>query len=253
MTHPSPKGKIALVTGSARRVGRAIALALAHEGMHLCIHYATASSADEAESVAELIRAEGVRAITVQADQSKPAEVDRLFDRIRQEYGRLDLLVNSASLFFKGDLLSVSYEDWQRVMDINLNGVFYCSQHAVRLMKERTGDASGGSIINITDLSAFTPWKGFPAQSVSKAALKMLTEMFALASAPEVRVNAIAPGPVLRDEGNSPEQWEAIGKRLPVQHTGDPSDVAEAVIFLATQSFITGETLIVDGGEHLLS
>jgi pteridine reductase len=247
MTAIDLKGQVALVTGSARRVGKAIALELARHGVHQVIHHS--NSDQEAESTASEIRALGVEAISVKADQRQSAEVDRLFQTIKQHYGRLDILVNSASVFRKASILEMSVEEWQLVLDINLTGPFLCSQQAARLMRE---SGRGGAIINIIDLGAFSPWKNHPHHSVSKAGLKMLTEVLALSLAPDIRVNAIAPGPVLRDEGHTPEHWQQVGQRLPVKHTGDPSDVAQAVVFLASQPFITGETLRVDGGESLL-
>ncbi len=239
-------GKVALVTGSARRVGKAIALELARQGMRQIVHHS--SSDQEAAETAAEIKALGVDAIIVKADQTIPGDVQRLFDTIRQHYGRLDVLVNSASIFHRASIIDLSLEEWQNVLDTNLTGPFLCSQQAARLMRE-TG--SGGSIINIIDLSAFAPWSGYPHHSVSKAGLKMLTEVLALSLAPEIRVNAVAPGPVLRDDDHTPEQWERAGQRLPLKHTGDPMDVAQAVVFLASQPFITGVTLRVDGGESL--
>jgi NAD(P)-dependent dehydrogenase (short-subunit alcohol dehydrogenase family) len=241
------KGKIALVTGSARRVGKAIALELARQGMHQVVHHK--ASDQEADETAAEIRALGVEAIVVKADQSQPADVQHLFDAIRAHYRRLDLLVNSASIFNRGDILDITYEEWQNALGVNLTGPFLCSQQAARLMRE---GGSGGAIINILDLSALHPWKAYPHHSVSKAGLKMLTEVLARSLGPDIRVNAIAPGPILRDESNTAERWAEIGKRLPLDHTGDPQDVAQAVVFLATQPFITGATLRVDGGEYLV-
>jgi len=240
-------GKVALVTGSARRVGKAIALELARQGMRQVVHHS--SSDEEAAQTAAEIRALGVDAIIVKADHTQPDEVQRMFETIRQHYGRLDVLVNSASIFQPAAILDLSVEEWHHVLDVNLTGPFLCSQQAARLMRE-TG--SGGSIINIIDLSAFHPQKMYPHHAVSKAGLKTLTEVLALSLAPDIRVNAIAPGPVLRDAGSSPEKWEMFGQRLPVKHTGDPADVAQAVVFLASQPFITGATLRVDGGESLI-
>lgn len=243
----SLKGKVALVTGSARRVGKFIALELARQGMHQVIHHG--NSDQEAAETATEIRALGVDAIVVKADLSQPVQIEQLFAAIRQHYGRLDLLVNSASSFKSGSILDVPLEDWQEALDVNMTAPLLCSQHAARMMIER---GEGGAIINITDMSAFQPWKAFPQHSISKAGMVMLTEVLALSLAPSIRVNAIAPGPVLRDQGNSPEKWEQIGRRLPMGRTGEPGDVAQAVVFLATQTFVTGVTLQVNGGEHLI-
>src|SRR5258706_755659 len=163
------KGKIALVTGSARRVGKGIALALAHQGMDLVIHH-HGSDHEAGETATEILKM-GRRAIIVKADQSQPDQVEQLFSEIRHHYGRLDLLVNNASSFDKAVFLDLTLEQWHHVMDTNLTGPFLCSQHAARLMRE-TG--TGGAIINIADLSAFHPWKSYPHHSVSKPGLIML-------------------------------------------------------------------------------
>src|SRR5579859_3032409 len=246
MTTIDLKGKVALVTGSARRVGKAIALELARCGMHQVIHHNHSNA--EAQTTAREISALGVEMAIVKADQSQPAEVERMFAEIRARFGRLDLLVNSASLFERGSFIDLPFEDWQRSLAVNLTGPFLCSQQAARLMREK---GEGGAIVNILDMSALKPWKSYPAHTVSKAGLASLTELMAVSLAPDIRVNAIALASVLRDEERSPEQWEAIGKRLPVGHTGDPSDAAQAVVYLATQPFITGTILRVDGGDYL--
>lgn len=243
------KGKVALVTGSARRVGRTVALTLAEAGMDVVIHYGSANSKSDANDTAKQARKLGVQAAVIQADLLKATNITRLFERIDKVFGRLDVLVNNASTFEKSDVTSMSLEDWNETLNINLTAPFLCCQGAVRLMREHK---TGGSIINILDLSAFGVWHTYGAHSVSKVGLKALTEVLALSVAPDIRVNAIAPGPILRDEGNSPERWEQIGKRLPLKHTGEPADVAQAVVFLATQPFLTGVTLRVDGGESLL-
>jgi pteridine reductase len=242
------KGKVALVTGSARRVGQTIALTLAEAGMDVVIHYGSDSSTDDAADTAKQARAHGVRAEVIQADLSKADEITRLFEQIDDKFGRIDVLVNSASTFEKSDVTKMSLEDWNETLNINLTAPLLCSQHAIRMMRDHK---TGGSIVNILDLSAFTIWRTYGAHSVTKTGLKALTEVLALSAAPDIRVNAIAPGPILRDEGNSPERWEQVGKRLPLQRTGEPADVAQAVVFLATQPFLTGVTLRVDGGETL--
>lgn len=242
-------GKVALVTGSARRVGRYIALKLAACGMHMVVHYGNPSSAPEAETAAAEMAAHGVQVKIIRADLSDPEQIAALFAQVQKHFGRLDLLVNNAAIFPRQTLMDASLADWQNVLAINLTAPFLCSQHAARLM---LAQESGGAIINIADLSAFRNWREYPHHGVSKAALVKLTEAFALELGGKVRVNAVAPGPVLRDEANSPEAWQRIGARLPVGSTGHPNDVAEAVAFLAAQPFITGVTLRVDGGEYLL-
>ncbi len=243
------RGKVALVTGSARRVGRHIALKLAARGMHVVVHYGNPSSAPDAQSAADAIAAQGVQTRIVRADLGDPEQIAALFAEVQAHFGQLDLLVNNAAIFPRQRLMDASLADWQNALAINLTAPFLCSQAAARLM---LAQASGGAIVNIADLSAFRHWREYPYHGVSKAALVKLTEAFALELGGKVRVNAVAPGPVLRDEGNSPEAWQRIGERLPVGSTGQPDDVAEAVVFLASQPFITGVTLRVDGGEYLL-
>jgi NAD(P)-dependent dehydrogenase (short-subunit alcohol dehydrogenase family) len=240
-------GKVALVTGGARRLGKAIALGLAQEGMHIVVHYG--GSADAAEETVGEISALGVEAVSAQADMGQPEDIARLFDVLRERFGRLDVLVNSAANFQKKDFLEVTLDDWHAVMSVNLRAPFLCSQHAARLMRE--GD--GGVIINITDLMGITPRRTFPIHSISKASLISLTEVMAISLGPDIRVNAIAPGAILPPAtvGES-DTWDRMGETLPVKHTGDPVNVQQAVAILAKNDFMTGHVLVVDGGESLL-
>ncbi|GAB4573579.1 MAG: SDR family oxidoreductase [Anaerolineae bacterium] len=239
--------KIALVTGSAHRVGKAIALTLASEGVHIVVHY-HGSEEDAQETVRE-IKSYGVRAFPLRADQSDPAQVSALFEAIQREFGRLDILVNSAGMFKKTDFLEISYEEWQRVLSVNLTGPFLCSQHAARLMLAQ--EPPGGVIINIIDNSALQPWDQFPHHSVSKTGVLMLTRLLARRLAPEIRTNAIAPGPVLKEPGRSDESWARVAERVPLKRNGTPEDVGRAVVYLAREDFLNGVVLNVDGGEHL--
>ncbi len=243
----SLKDKVALVTGSAHRVGKAIALALAAEGVHIVVHYSSAET--EAQETVREIKSLGVQAISFRADQSDPAQVSALFAAIRENFGRLDILVNSAGMFKKTDFLALTYEEWQRVLAVNLTGPFLCSQEAARLMLAQ--DPAGGVIINIIDNSALQPWPGFPHHSVSKAGVLMLTRVMARRLAPAIRTNAIAPGPVLKEPGRTDESWAQIAARVPLQRNGTPEDVGRAVVYLAREDFLNGVVLNVDGGEHL--
>jgi NAD(P)-dependent dehydrogenase (short-subunit alcohol dehydrogenase family) len=239
-------GKVALVTGGAHRVGRAIALALANEGTNVLVHYGGSAAAAE-QTVAE-IAALGVEADEAQADLSQPEQVERLFGALRERFGRLDVLVNSAASFRQHDFLEATVEDWQQVMQVNLRAPFLCSQHAARLMLED----GGGVIVNIADLFGMTPRRSFPLHSISKAGLIMLTRVSALSLGPDIRVNAIAPGAILPPASHDLAAWDRMGKVLPVKRTGDPRHVGEAVVYLAKNDFITGHVLVVDGGESLL-
>ncbi len=248
------KGRVALVTGGARRLGRGIALALARAGSDVVIHYR--GSREEAEQTAGDISALGVEAHLAQADLGLPAEIERLFIDLRDRIGRLDILVNSAAGFESCPFEELSAALWDRVMALNLRAPFLCSQQAARWMKESVLRGRGaGLIVNLGDLSGVNPWLGYAAHGVSKAALIHLTKVAARELAPEVRVNAVIPGAILPPPGVDPDssEWQKMGERVPARRTGDPADVGETVVFLATNDFITGETIVVDGGEHLLS
>jgi pteridine reductase len=238
------QGKTAMVTGAGRRLGAAIAEALAGRGCHLLIHHHASPQA--AAEVARRAGDQGVQAHLAQADLSRFEGVQRLFEIFDDHYPQLDLLVNSAAIMQAIDLLSATEEDWQRTMALNLKGTFFCLQQAALRMQ-----ALGGLIINISDVAGRRPWPRFPIHSVSKAGVEMLTQVAALRLAPKVRVNAIAPGPVLRPEKMPESRWERIGDALPLHRTGEPGHVVQAVLFLAENDFITGETIAVDGGDAL--
>jgi pteridine reductase len=223
-------------------VGRTIALSLADQGCDVVVHYHT--SAEAAEATASGILGRGVRALPVRADLQRMEGISALFQAIDQAFGGLDLLVNSAAVMVPGELLRVSPPDWQRTVGLNLRGTFFVLQLAAERMRRR----GGGSIVNISDVAGLRPWKRYPLHSISKAGVEMLTQVAALSLAPEVRVNAVAPGPVLKPDGMAEGRWEEIARDLPLQRGGSPEDIARAVVFLFENDFITGETLVVDGG-----
>lgn len=238
--------KVALVTGAARRVGRAIALGLAGRGASIIVHYRS-SEADARHTVADL-RALGVRAEAFRADLGRPVEIGALFEAAARDFGRVDVLVNSASTFRPGNVLEVTAEDWDAVMNVNLRAPFLCSQHAARLMLER----GGGVIVNIADIAGQVPWVRFPHHSVSKAGVVMLTKVLAKSLGPDVRVNAVVPGPILKPDDMPDTRWERLGVVLPLRRTGDPGNVVQAVLALVENDFVTGAVLNVDGGDALL-
>jgi NAD(P)-dependent dehydrogenase (short-subunit alcohol dehydrogenase family) len=241
------KGAVVCVTGAARRVGRAIALEFARQGAHLVIHHS--SSDADAESAAAEARALGVEALIVKANQADPDDVTRMFDAIREHYGRLDVMVNSAASFKRTPLLEIDFAEWQSVIGINLTGPFLCTQHAGRLM---VAGGRGGAIINISDNSGLKPWAARPHHSIAKAGVIMLTQVSSLALAEHnIRVNCVVPGPVLRPAGEPEEVLESIARGLPLKRIGQPNDIARACVFLATNDFATGSILRVDGGEGL--
>ena len=236
------RDRVALVTGGAHRVGRAVARALARQGAHVAITY-HASAEQAGQAVAE-IKALDVEALAVQCDQSEPARVAAVFDAIKETWGRLDILINSAAIMQQKTFLDITPEDWDATLDINLKGPFLFSQHAVRMMLVQ----GAGVIINIADEAGLTPWPRYVHHSVSKAGVVMLTKATALALAPQVRVNAIAPGPVLKPQGWTEERWDTLRPATPLDRLGSPQDVCEAVLYLVRADFVTGHVLVVDGG-----
>lgn len=236
--------KTALVTGGAHRVGKSISLALARAGANLVVHYN--ASAGPAEETAAQARALGVRAITVQADIGDLDAVRAMGERAA-ELGGVDILVNSASYFKTTPIPTDEFSAWKEVTAILIDGAFYCSNLFGREMIRR----GEGAIVNIVDLSAWEPWPHFAAHSVGKAALLAMTRQLALEFAPHVRVNAVAPGPVLPPPGYSPEKVAQTARHTLLGRWGSPEDVAEAVLFLVRADYITGDTITVDGGERL--
>ncbi|MGH2593840.1 MAG: SDR family NAD(P)-dependent oxidoreductase [Anaerolineae bacterium] len=238
------RNRIALVTGGAHRVGKSIALALAAEGAHTIITYL--SAAEEATRTLGEIEACGVRALSIKADQRDPAQIDTLFAAIRDRFGRLDILVNSAAIMERRTIFDITPDDWDRTLGTNLRGPFFVAQAAARLMRQ-----TQGCIINIADSSALHPWPSYIAHTVSKAGLVALTQALAVALAPSIRVNAIAPGAVLKPQNWSDEQWAKLAARIPLQRHGTPEDVAQAVLYLIRSDFVTGQLLVLDGGREL--
>lgn len=236
--------RVALVTGGAVRLGRAISVGLAEAGYDLVVHFR--SSRAPADEVARLVEGLGRRCVAVRADLADPGAAPTLVEAARSAYGRLDLLVNSAASFDERRLLDVDADAWDEVMDLNVRAVHLLVREAATLLA-----ATRGAVVNLVDLSAFQPWTEYPAHAVSKAALAHLTRVQARALAPEVRVNAVAPGAVLPPDGYPPERLQALRERTPLQTLGSPEDVVQAVIFLAGAAFVTGQILAVDGGRLL--
>lgn len=239
------KGKIALVTGSAHRVGKHIAIALGNEGCHLAIHYH--GSKEKALTSVEEIQALGVKAFAFQANLSKYEEIIDLFQEIDQTFEGLDILINSAAILLRRDLLEVDIHEWNQIMNLNLKGAFFCLQQAAIRMHSW----GGGVIINISDIIGRRPWAHYPVHSISKAGIEMLTKVAAIELAPEIRVNAIAPGLILAPESMQPKRWQELADASLLQRPGSPEDVARAVLFLLKNDYISGETLVVDGGMQL--
>jgi pteridine reductase len=238
-------GKTALVTGGAVRVGKAIALALAGAGADVVINYH--SSADAAIQTVAEIEALGRRALAVKADVSQGNQVQALVNAAVERMGRLDVLINSASLWRRTPWAELDEAAWDQLVDIALKGPFLCARAAAPHLTAH-GD---GAIVNIVDLSAIIPFRNYLPHSAAKAGLVNLTYSLAMELAPAVRVNAIAPGPVLPPPEYTEQQVQAAARRTLIGRWGTAEDVAQAAVFLAQAPYITGVMLPVDGGERL--
>lgn len=237
-------GKVALVTGAGTRVGRVIALALGRAGMRVGVHYA--GSQKGARQTADEIVAGGSDARTLPGDLVDPATGPRLVEHVVKVFGSIDVLVNSAAVMLRTPVGEVLVEDWDAMFALNLRAPFFLSQAAARAMGDR-----GGVIVNIADLAAFETWRNYIPHSITKAGIVQMTRGLAHALAPRVRVNAIAPGPVLLPEGWTQEDADKLVSTTPLGRLGTPEDVAQAVLYLLSADYVTGETIIVDGGRHV--
>jgi len=236
------EGRVALVTGGAKRIGRSIIEKFAAEGADIAINYA--SSKLDAESLAADVRKLGRRALAIPANVSIKKEVQQMFQKIEGEFSRLDILVNNAGMFSAADFLDLTEEQWDAIMSTNLKAQFLCAQAAAPLLK-RSGR---GRIINISSLGGMLPWPKFTHYCVSKAGVIMLTKCMARALAPEILVNSVAPG-TIQFPGEGPD--DDYIRRAPLHRTGKGSEIADAVFFFATTEFVTGQILAVDGGRSL--
>jgi NAD(P)-dependent dehydrogenase (short-subunit alcohol dehydrogenase family) len=235
-------GAAALVTGAGRRIGQAIAIGLAQAGCDVAVHYH--GSAAGAEQTARAIREGGRRAELLQADLSDAAAARGLADQAARAFQRLDVVVNSAAIMVREPIETVTPESWDRTLDLNLRSVFFVSQGAIPHLRR-----AKGKIVNLADLAGLEPWPAYVPHCVSKAGVIMLTKALARALAPDVAVNAVAPGAVLL-----PDQWDAkdrehIRETTPLERLGSPADVVAAVKFLlAGTDYVTGTVLVIDGG-----
>jgi pteridine reductase len=239
----SLSNRVALVTGAGKRLGRAVAVGLAEQGADVVIHYRS-SQAEALDAVAEIEKL-GRRSVALPVDLAKISELPQLFQKVEEHFGRLDILVNSAANFLQTEFAATTEKLWDESLDTNLKAVFFCCQAASPLLKK-----SNGAIINFADIGGILGWPGFIPHSISKAGVIMLTRCLAKELAPEVRVNAIAPGTITMP--GDPPQWEADFVRLaPLHRSGRPDDIVTAVSYLADAKFVTGQVLVVDGGRTL--
>jgi NAD(P)-dependent dehydrogenase (short-subunit alcohol dehydrogenase family) len=239
------EGKTALITGGAHRVGKAITLTLARAGANVVVNYYSSDAAAR-ETVREA-EALGVGGLAVQADVGVLAQARALVASAADRFGAVDILINSASIWLKTPLPMGDFADWHRVLGVLLDGSMYLADAVAPMMQAR----GEGAMVNIVDLSAWKPFSGYVAHSVGKAGLLALTRALALELAPAVSVNAVAPGPVLPPPDYGPAQVERVASRTLKGRWGSAQDVADAVRFLVEADYITGEVLVVDGGERM--
>ncbi len=241
---------LALVTGSAHRLGKAFAISLARMGYSIALHYHGAEN--EAHRTKNEIESIGVSAHLLKADLADPAQIKSLFTELdfilhhSREAFILSAVVNSAAIMPVGNPRELELKDWDSALDLNLRAPFLIAQQAARRMTE------GGLIVNITDIGAQKAWSRYPSYTVSKAGLESLTKMLARSLAPEIRVNAIAPGLVLPSDVVTPMQWQKLVERLPLKRAATLDEITSTLEFLIKNEYITGQTIVVDGGYSLI-
>lgn len=238
------EGKVALVTGAARRIGRGIALRLASEGADIAITYRR-SKADADSLVAE-ISALGRSSVALRADVTSVSDIRAAVESAAAFRGRLDILVNNAGMFSASSVAELTEEQWDTMLSTNVKSQFFAAQAAAPHLRR----AGNGKIINLASLGGILAWPNYPHYCVSKAGVVMLTRCLARALAPEITVNAIAPG-TISFPGDAPEIAEDFVRRAPLKRTGESEDIAGAVSYLVQADFVTGQLLVVDGGRSL--
>lgn len=237
---------VALVTGSGRRLGRQIAYALAQKGFNIVINY-NVSRAGAREAV-EYIQGLGRDALALRADISKRSEVQAMVKSAIKHFRKIDLLVNNSGIFVDSALEKTTDTIWDKTLAINLKGAFLCSQIVSRYMLQR----KSGRIINVASLGGIQAWRNHLPYSVSKAGVIMLTKCLAKSLAPDILVNAVAPGTIIISEEEESSSWHENPEKFTLRRYGNPSDITDLVVFLATTAtYITGQTLVVDGGRHI--
>lgn len=236
-------GCVALVTGAGHRVGRALAVALGAEGMTVAVHFNSAR--EEADETVKLIETAGGKAAAFGSDLSEAGSAAKLVGEVAKTFGALDVLINSAAVMKPHTFGTISESEWDETMSINLRAPFFVAQSAVSAM------SNGGAIINIADLAAYETWPSYIPHSISKAGIVKMTEGLARVLAPGIRVNAIAPGAVLLPDDWSDKTGERLSDTTPLRRIGDPQDVVDAMLYLLRADYVTGETIVVDGGRRI--
>ena len=237
-------GRVALVTGAAKRLGRAVALRLAHEGADVAVHYG--KSASEAHELVAEIEKLGRRSASFSAELTNIAAVQKLVADVASHFGQLDILVNGAANFLETKFGATTEATWDASLDTNLKAPFFLSQAAAPHLTK----SGHGVIVNFADIGGILGWTEFLPHSVSKAGIILMTRILAKELAPAVRVNAIAPGTISMP--GDPPEWQAdFIRRAPLRRTGRPEEIADAVMYLIRAEFLTGHTLVLDGGRTL--
>lgn len=242
------RGTTAIITGGALRVGRAFGLALARCGVNILVHYNR--SRGPAAETAQAIEAHGVRAVTHRADLSQDAQIETIVPAALEAFGRVDILINNASVFEPGDFATTTAAEWDRNLQINLKAPFLLSQAFAAALPE----GRPGKIINMVDWRALRPGADHFAYTISKAGLVALTRSLAVALAPrDIQVNALALGAILPPAGATQEYLDRLTAQIPARRFGGPQDVVNALLYLLEGGdYVTGEVLLIDGGRHLV-
>ncbi len=254
------KGQKALVTGGSSGIGKGIAIALGHAGADVLVNYS--SRAEEAEKVAEEIRRCGAKAITHKADVSKEDQVEAMFQRMIEEFGTVDILINNAGVQKDAPIDQMTLAQWQFVLDINLTGQFLCSRAAVREFKRRGVrkeiSCAAGKIVCISSVHEVIPWAGHVNYAASKGGVMLMMKSIAQEVAPyRIRVNSIAPGairtPINMEAWDTREAYNDLLKLIPYKRIGEPDEIGRAAVWLASDEsdYVHGTTLFVDGGMTL--
>ncbi|OGN73299.1 MAG: hypothetical protein A2X25_11080 [Chloroflexi bacterium GWB2_49_20] len=236
--------KIAVVTGAAHRLGGHIALALANQGYAILLHYY--SSESQASKMVDLIKSKGVNAYPFKADLTDGEQIKKLWEFIDSLPHRTEILINSAAVMHHENVRTLSISAFDETIALNLRAPLLCAQEAVKRM------SLGGLIINISDIGADKNWLGYPAYSISKAALEVLTRILAKALAPDIRVNAIAPGLIIPPEKGDASNWENLVNKIPLKRGGTPDEITSMIEYLISNKYITGQIVEIDGGYSLI-
>jgi NAD(P)-dependent dehydrogenase (short-subunit alcohol dehydrogenase family) len=248
ITRMDLQGRVALITG-AKRIGAVVAQALAARGVSVALSYARSEA--EARTAAAAVDAAGARAAVLRADLSEPDACLSLVDGVVSTFGRLDILINMASVYTNKPLAELTLADWDAVVNVDLRAAFLCARAAIPHMRRQ----GGGRIINFSDWVAASSrprYLGFVPYYVAKAGVKALTEALALELAPDnILVNAIAPGPIVAPPGTTVDEHKAVEEATPLGRWGGEAEIAKMVLALLDSDFVTGETVRVDGGRHL--